>query len=77
MYVYVCIFPQVYICHDQDTGRELAVKMVDIVGTESLQMHRVSNVERDKLGVWVCGLVAFNTEIRSRMLSICASTACA
>ena len=43
------LLPQVFICHDQDTGRELAVKMVDIdhidhgqATTESLHMQRVS-----------------------------------
>ena len=41
---------QVYLCHDHDTGRELAVKVVDIdhidhaaPSTDSLHMQRVSS----------------------------------
>ena len=45
----LCIVVQVYLCHDLDTGRELAVKVVDIdhidhaaPSTDSLHMQRVS-----------------------------------
>lgn len=37
--------PQVFICHDKDTGRDLAVKIVNIdriPTTESFKMQKVS-----------------------------------